>query len=57
MDLTPAQFTEAIKWALGTEELAETLATSAAIATGKKQPAIELLEKQRSEFDQTAAGD
>ena len=57
MDLTPTQFTEAIKWALGTEELAETLATSAAIATGKKQPAIELLEKQRSEFDQTAAGD
>lgn len=58
MDMTPEQFKEAIRWAAGAEDLAETLATSAQAINDKKQPAIELLESERNEFDQRElAGD
>jgi len=45
-ELTPEDFTEAIKWGVGSEDLAKTLAMSTLAALGKKQPAVELMDQE-----------
>jgi hypothetical protein len=57
-ELTPDEFNEAIKWAVGTEDLAKTLQTSTEAVNGKKQPVAAILDETPSdEFDQRIAGD
>lgn len=56
-ELTPEDFKEAIKWAVGTEDLAKTLETSVQ-AVKKPQPIVEVLDQiPPDEFDQSATGD
>jgi len=56
-ELTPEEFNEAIKWAVGTEDLEKTLQTSTEAVNGKKQPITEALDVPIDEFDQRVAGD
>jgi hypothetical protein len=56
-ELTQEDFKEAIKWAVGSEDLTKTLATSAEVARGKKQPVADIIDEMPDEFDQRIAGD
>ncbi len=58
MDLSPDQFKDAIKWAVGSEEdLTEAVAASVQVVKGKKQPMVEVLDQAPDEFNQEVAGD
>jgi hypothetical protein len=45
VELTPDEFNEAIKWAVGSEDLAKTLQTSTDAVNGKKQPIVAVMDR------------
>jgi hypothetical protein len=57
-ELSPDEFNDAIKWAVGTESLEKTLEASVKAAkAGRKQPIVDVLDHQPSdEFDEHMAG-